>query len=34
MLEILTIEDDLELATILSEYFKGNDTNGTNYDEN
>ena len=33
MLEILMIEDDLELATILSEYLKAHDINVTNYDE-
>lgn len=33
MLEILMIEDDLELATILSEYLKAHNINVTNYDE-
>ncbi|EES90158.1 response regulator transcription factor [Helicobacter canadensis] len=33
MLEILMIEDDLELATILSEYLKAHNINATNYDE-
>ncbi len=33
MLEILMIEDDLELATILSEYLKAHEINVTNYDE-
>ena len=33
MLEILMIEDDLELAELLSEYLKGHDMNVTNYDE-
>ncbi|MCI5968860.1 response regulator transcription factor [Helicobacter sp.] len=33
MLEVLMIEDDLELATILSEYLKAHDINVTNYDE-
>ena len=33
MLEVLMIEDDLELATILSEYLKAHGINVTNYDE-
>ncbi|MDO7253796.1 response regulator transcription factor [Helicobacter cappadocius] len=33
MLEILMIEDDIELAEILSEYLKQYDINVTNYDE-
>ena len=33
MLEVLMIEDDLELATILSEYLKAHAINVTNYDE-
>ncbi|MDE6958573.1 response regulator transcription factor [Helicobacter apodemus] len=33
MLEVLMIEDDLELATILSEYLKAHNINVTNYDE-
>ena len=33
MLEVLMIEDDLELATILSEYLKAHWINVTNYDE-
>lgn len=33
MLEVLMIEDDLELATILSEYLKAHNINLTNYDE-
>lgn len=33
MLEILMIEDDLELAAILSEYLKSHDMNVTSYDE-
>ncbi|WP_300972174.1 response regulator transcription factor [Helicobacter rodentium] len=33
MLEVLMIEDDLELATILSEYLKAHNINITNYDE-
>lgn len=33
MLEILMIEDDLELAEVLSEYLKQQDINVTNYDE-
>ena len=33
MLEILMIEDDLELAEVLSDYLKRHDINVTNYDE-
>ena len=33
MLEVLMIEDDLELATILCEYLKAHNINITNYDE-
>ncbi|AWI34493.1 response regulator transcription factor [Helicobacter apodemus] len=33
MLEVLMIEDDLELAIILSEYLKAHNINVTNYDE-
>lgn len=33
MLEVLMIEDDMELAEILTEYLKGHDMNVTNYDE-
>ncbi|PAF46818.1 DNA-binding response regulator [Helicobacter sp. 12S02634-8] len=33
MLEVLMIEDDIELAEILSEYLRGHDINVTNYDE-
>ncbi len=33
MLEILMIEDDVELAEVLSEYLKKHDINVTNYDE-
>ncbi|ANV97725.1 DNA-binding response regulator [Helicobacter enhydrae] len=33
MLEILMIEDDVELAELLSEYLKQHDMNVTNYDE-
>ncbi|MDD6054959.1 MAG: response regulator transcription factor [Helicobacter sp.] len=33
MLEILMIEDDLELAMIISEYLKAHNINVTNYDE-
>ncbi|MCH5322913.1 MAG: response regulator transcription factor [Helicobacter sp.] len=33
MLEVLMIEDDIELATILSNYLKAHNINVTNYDE-
>ena len=33
MLEVLMIEDDVELAEILSEYLKQHDVNVTSYDE-
>ncbi|STQ85286.1 response regulator transcription factor [Helicobacter muridarum] len=33
MLEILMIEDDIELAEVLSDYLKQHDINVTNYDE-
>ena len=33
MLEILMIEDDVELAEILSEYLSQHDINVTSYDE-
>ncbi|MWV62071.1 response regulator [Helicobacter saguini] len=33
MLEVLMIEDDVELAEVLSEYLRENDINVTNYDE-